>query len=71
MSGEDTRDYCIGWKPFPCPSSELAFLYSPDAWKFTSGLNLMEFCDFHVQYIDILYICNEADLCFLSWTIQC
>ena len=37
MSGEDTQDFCIGWKPFPCDLADLAFLFSHGAWKFTSG----------------------------------
>ena len=37
MSGEDTLDYCVGWKPFPCSPTDLVFLFSPTAWKFTSG----------------------------------
>lgn len=40
ITGEDTRDFCLGWKPGPCPETEVVFKYSSRAWKFISGLYL-------------------------------
>ena len=39
LSGEETRDFCLGWKPLTCSLKEV-LLPTAEAWVFTSALDI-------------------------------